>query len=347
MIPVELIFNPNWWFRNYGISFDRPFYFDPQARIENDVRMRRALHERFGIGPADPQPRPVIGSEYVAGGFVIPALLGVEVRFCDNQAPWSIPAEMSREQILALRAPDIESTWPMSELIAQMDTLEKEFGYLTGDFDPAGVINTALELRGQQLFLDLIEDPELTGHLFAVIAETTARVASYVARRTGTSSLSVNRSIVNVDRSLFVVSNCSIQMISPKLYGAALAPWDRWLAERLRPFGVHHCGNNLERYAEHYRTTGAVFYDVGWGSDPARCAELYPDAFLNLRLSPVRMLQCGADEIRRDVESLLDSAGRTERAGVCAINMDYGTPDENVTTVFDAVSSFAPRPSGA
>jgi hypothetical protein len=347
VIPVELVFNPNWWFRNYGISFDRPFYFDPRARIENDVRMRRALYERFGLGEKDPQPRPVAGSEHVAGGFVIPALMGVEIRFSDNQAPWNIPANLGREEILALRVPDIESTWPMSEWIPQMDALEKEFGFLTGDFNTGGVINTALELRGQQLFLDMLEDPELTSHLFRVVAETTVKVAAYVRRRTGSCSVAVNRSIVNVDRTLFLGSNCSVQMISPRLYDATLAEWERWLAASLQPYGIHHCGNNLHRYAEIYRTTGAVFYDVGWESDVARCAALLPGAFLNLRLSPVRMLQCTAGEIRRDVESLLAAAGRAEKVGLCAINMDYGTPDENVFTVFDAAARHAPQPSGA
>ena len=47
-IPVEFVFNPNWWFRNFGISFDRRFYFDREARIANDLLMRRALYERFG-----------------------------------------------------------------------------------------------------------------------------------------------------------------------------------------------------------------------------------------------------------------------------------------------------------
>jgi hypothetical protein len=59
-IPVEFVFNPNWWFRSYGISFDRQFYFDREKRIANDLLMRRALYERFGLGEPDPQPRPVI-----------------------------------------------------------------------------------------------------------------------------------------------------------------------------------------------------------------------------------------------------------------------------------------------
>ena len=75
-LPVELVFNPNWWYQTAGISFEEPFYFDAATRIQNDVTMRRVLYERYGdlgMGEADPQPRPIIGSVHVAGGFVIPA----------------------------------------------------------------------------------------------------------------------------------------------------------------------------------------------------------------------------------------------------------------------------------
>ena len=82
--PFELVFNPNWWHCTAGISFAWPFYFDAAAWVANDVTMRRVLHERFGgigLGEADPQPWPVAGSLHVAGGFVIPALLGAESAF--------------------------------------------------------------------------------------------------------------------------------------------------------------------------------------------------------------------------------------------------------------------------
>ena len=36
-IPAEVIFNPHWWYRNYGISFDESFYFDRALRIQNDL----------------------------------------------------------------------------------------------------------------------------------------------------------------------------------------------------------------------------------------------------------------------------------------------------------------------
>jgi hypothetical protein len=61
-IPVDFIFNPNWWYRNYEIPFAEDFYLNKQVRANNDVSMRRALFERFGFGEPNPQPRPILGS---------------------------------------------------------------------------------------------------------------------------------------------------------------------------------------------------------------------------------------------------------------------------------------------
>ena len=91
MIPVNVIFSPDWWNRRFGVSFEEPFYLDVETRIANDVLMRRPLYELFGIGEPDPQPRPIIGSLHVAGGFVIPALLGARIRFDANAAPTAEP----------------------------------------------------------------------------------------------------------------------------------------------------------------------------------------------------------------------------------------------------------------
>ena len=339
-IPAEVVFNPNWWFRSYGISFEQPFYFDKDARIRNDLVMRRALHERFGLGETDPQPRPVIGSMHVAGGFVVPALFGADIRFAENQAPWQMPMNLAREQILRLRPPDMRATWPMNLLIDDMDALEKEFGYLAGDFDLDGILNTALVLRGQQLFLDLLEDPELVDHLFAIVAETQAQVGRYVLSRTRTTSISVNRSILNVDPAIYLNCNCSVQMISPALFQKTLLPHELRLAARLTPYGIHHCGNNLHAFGAAYSKLPLAFLDVGWGSDVARCRKAFPEAFLNLRLSPVRMLRESAADIRADTEQLLEAAG-PGKTGVCCINMDYGTPDENVLAMIETAARFA------
>ena len=340
VIPVEMVFNPHWWFRNYGISFDRSFYLDKEVRIENDVKMRAALFDRYGAGEKDPQPRPVIGSMHVAGGFVLPALFGVEIRFGADHAPWPVERNMTKAEILALRPPELYDTWPTNKLIEDMDFLEKEYGYVVGDVDTDGIFNTALHLRGQQLFIDLYEDPELVHHLFTVLSDTYVSLASLLRARTGTCSVATNRSILNVNPSLYVHSNCSVQMISPRIYEKLLLPYELVLAHKLQPYGIHHCGNNLHQFVDLYGKVPADFFDVGWGSDVARCRKALPDAFLNLRLSPVRMLHCQAAEICQDVRKLLSENQTVDKVGICCINMDYETPDENVQAMAATARDF-------
>ena len=150
-LPFELVFNPYWLNRTAGISFDESFYLDSATRVGNDVTMRRMLFERYGalgLGEANPQPRPVIGSLHVAGGFVIPALLGAHIRFEANAAPQPEPMHLVPEQIDAFEKPDWRNTSPMNRLIADMDALEEKFGCVIGDLNTDGLLNAAYHLYG-------------------------------------------------------------------------------------------------------------------------------------------------------------------------------------------------------
>ena len=251
-LPVELVFNPNWWHQTAGISFDKPFYFEAQTRIQNDVTMRRMLYQRYGdlgLGEADPQPRPIIGSEHVAGGFVIPALLGAEIDFAPNAAPQPKPIEMTVEEIEALEKPNFKTTWPMTQLIADMDALEAEYGYLVGDTNTDGLLNAAYHLYGQNLFIDFYEAPQRVQRLLELIGELIVDVALYLRERTGSCSVAVNRMVSHIDPGLFLHANCSVQMISPDSYRDIQLPIEQRMAERIQPYGIHHCGNNMHKIA--------------------------------------------------------------------------------------------------
>ncbi len=342
-LPFEVVFNPNWWHHTAGISFERPFYFDAATRIAADVTMRRVLHERYGdlgFGEPDPQPRPVIGSLHVAGGFIVPALLGAAIRFEPDAAPQPLPHTLTAEQIDAFEPPDFRTTSPMAELIADWDAVEKEWGYLVGDLNTDGLLNAAYHFYGQDLFSDFYEAPERVRRYLAQIAELIGDVASYVRGRTGSCSIAVNRQVERVDPAIFLHANCSVQMISPRSYQQMQLPVEKVLAGRLRPYGIHHCGDNMHRIAAAYAELEPAFCDVGWGSDVAACRRTLPDTFLNLRLSPIRMLQCTPKEMAADAESLLLAAGPLDNVGLCCINMDYGTPDDNLFAVGEVVARY-------
>jgi uroporphyrinogen-III decarboxylase len=342
-LPLEIVFNPNWWYHATGISFDEAFYLDARTRIANDVTMRRTLYERYGemgLGEPDPAPRPIIGSLHVAGGFVIPALLGARIRFAPDAAPQPEPMQWSVEQVEALEKPDWHQTWPMRQLIADMDLLEAEYGTLVGDLNTDGLLNAAYHLYGEQLYLDFYEAPHRARRLLDLIGELIVDIALYVRSRTGSCSISVNRMAAHVDPELFLHANCSVQMISPKSYRQMHLPVEQAMARRIQPFGVHHCGDNTHHIAPAYAELPLCYLEVGWGSDVAACRQALPGVFLNLRLSPVRMLQSTPGEIAADLEALLLAAGPLEQVGLCCINMDHGTPDDNLWAIFDVVRRY-------
>jgi uroporphyrinogen-III decarboxylase len=347
-LPLEVVFNPNWWHHAAGISFDEAFYLDADTRMRNDVTMRRVLYERYGelgLGEAEPLPRPMIGSLHVAGGFVIPALLGARIRFAVDAAPQPEPLNWTPAQVEALEKPDWRQAWPLRQIVADMDALEAKHGRLVGDLNTDGLLNAAYHLYGEQLYLDFYQAPQRARRVLEIIAELIIDVALYVRSRTGSCSISVNRMVAHVNPGMFLHANCSVQMISPASYRAMHLPVEQAMARRIGPFGIHHCGDNTHRIAPAYAELPLAYLEVGWGSDVAACRRALPDAFLNLRLSPVRMLQCKPREIAEDTEGLLRAAGPLERVGICCINMDHGTPDDNLWAMFEVIERY--RRSGA
>lgn len=343
-LPAEVVFHPSWWHRHYGMTFREDFFFDPRKRVACEQAMRAALHVRFGdlgLGEANAVPRPVIGPVNIAAGWLPSGVLGCEIRFYDHASPEVIAANLNDEQIMALQVPDLETNQLFSKLIAMMDALEALYGHLEGDVNWEGLLNVALNIRGSQLLADFYENPALARHLLDVVAATLKKITTYVRQRTGSTSVAVNRIVGAVDPRISLHPNCSVQMISPKMYHEFLLPYERELAGELYPYGVHHCGVDMHKVAKEYaQVEGLEFFDVGWGSDVAACRAALPDAFFSLRLSPIRVATLTPREITADTEALLRAAGPLSQAALCCINLDDTVPDENVRAIFQIAERY-------
>lgn len=337
-LPVEVIFNPAWWYHNCGIEFGRDFFFNPALRVESELKMRNYLYERYGdlgLGDKENIKRPVIGPVHLAAGFMMSELFGCDVIFHKDAPPDVICRNLNVDEVLKLKAPSFQNSVPMNGLIELMNELESKFGYLEGDINWSGIQNIALDVRGSDLFIDYYENPDIVRNLFDVISSTLINVVQYMRRRTGTSSLSVNPSVGKFSSSINLHSNCSVTMISPKIYEEHLLVFENHLSACLQPYGIHHCGSNMQYFAEEYgKVNDVCFFDVGWGSDVAICRQHLPYVFFNLRLSPVKLLSCSENEVEEDVIRLVTMNGGIMNAGLCCINLDVGTPDDNIQRIF-------------
>jgi hypothetical protein len=343
-LPIEVVFHPSWWHHHYGINFGEAFFFDPVTRVNEEQKMRTVLAERFGdlgMGEQNAIPRPVIGPVHLAAGFMPSAVLGCQIRYIDGASPEVIPANLTDEQVAALEVPDLASNAAFQQLVRLIDALEARFGYVEGDVNWEGVQNIAINLRGPQLFVDYYENPALARRLLDVAAETISNMTHYIRARTGTTSTAVNRIVGVFDKPVALHSNCTVAMISPRMYRDFLLPYDQRLAKELWPYGIHHCGNDMHKVRKEYgQVEGAELFDVGWGSDVAACRAALPEAIFSLRLSPVRVGSESVAEVSADVESLLRAAGPLEQSVLCCVNLDENTPDANIREIFAVAERY-------
>jgi hypothetical protein len=65
-----------------------------------------------------------------------------------------------------------------------------------------------------------------------------------------------------------------------------------------------------------------------------------PHTFLNIRLSPVEIINQTRDEIRDIIKRQVNDSGNQYRTGVCCINIDDKVGDEKVIEIFKRVEEI-------
>jgi hypothetical protein len=340
-LPVEVVLHPSWWHAHAGIIFDEDFFFHPAKRVETERRLEQVLHERFGqygLGADHDRDQPVIGAVHNAAGFLLSEMLGCQVRYRADAAPEVIPAGQDR---LAVEVDRPFQSEAMRRYERLRDQLKTRWGRVLGDINWGGVLNIALDLRGQDLFLDLVDDAEKAQVEFRNLAAVLERFAVGVQAETGSSSISVNRNVRHLGSPVFLHSECSHTMISGKDYERFLMPIDAEWSRRHRPFGIHHCGKDPHRFAAYYaRLPHLDFLDLGWGGEVALLRRQLPRTFLNLRLDPVSLVRQTPAEIRETVIRLVRESDNPWLTGVCCINLDQNATDAQIGAILDTVAEL-------
>ncbi|MBC8876151.1 MAG: hypothetical protein H8E44_42540 [Planctomycetes bacterium] len=338
MLPVDIVLHPSWWSRHEGITFDEDFFFHPAKRVEVERKMEQVLYDRwgqYGLGADRDRDLPQIGPVHLAAGYLTSEMLGCPIEYHEDSAPQVIPADIDSPDI-SRDAPFESPAFKRYEQL--LDALKTKYGYLSGDIGWAGVLNTALDLRGQDFFLDAIDKPDEAAGFAADIAAVVERFTQHMRGATGSTSISVNRNVRHIPAPVHLHSECSNVMISTDMYEQFFLPIDDEWSRKYRPYGIHHCGDDPHRFAASYAKLPHLdFLDVGWGGDVAELRRHLPNTFLNIRLSPVGIVEQPTDEIRATVRRLVHESANPYLTGVCCINMDDQVSDDQVSAIFEEV----------
>ena len=340
-IPFDITFHPSWWHENAGIDFSAPFFDDPHVRIESDLKMRRALYDHFGeygIGEKDPVPRPLLGTDLLAAGYLYSELMGCEIIYQPDNSPQVVCRNLDAEDIADVEVPDLDTSPVWGRMQRQIDALRSEYGRVESYINLQGIQNIALDLMGQELYLSYYSDPdEITG-LLTKITDMSIEIGKRLYALTDDISGGVTGIVRQVMPKNYLTSNCSVEMVSNACYEEFLLPHDLRLAKEFPCFGIHHCGKSMEHVCEGYsKVPNLAFAEVGAGSDIAYVREHLPETFLNLRYSAVKIQNQDPDEIHREVERML-RLGKADqgRISISCVGMDKNTPEENILAFLDA-----------
>ncbi|MGC9354490.1 MAG: hypothetical protein ACP5D9_11665, partial [Mariniphaga sp.] len=271
-------------------------------------------------------------------GFMLSEMLGCEVKYTDNHPPAVVAANKEHLEIDMEAAFNSKIYKDFSNLT---ESLKLKYGYLTGDVNWGGVLNIAMDLRGEQVLMDLMMTPDKVKSYFNLIAEVIEKFTGQISKETGTTSISVNRTVRHLKKPVFLHSECSHTMISSEDYEHFLMPIDiKWSREK-ESFGIHYCGDDPHRHAQSFAQIPKLdFLDVGWGGDIAHLRKYLPNTFFNIRLSPVELVHMSAEEIRETIIKLVTESANPLLTGVCCINMDDTVTDDKIDAIFSTVEEL-------
>ena len=159
-IPYDITFHPTWWHENAGIDFSQPFFDDYRVRMESDVKMRRTMYEHFGaygIGEKDPQPRPLLGTDLLAAGYLYSELMGCDIVYQPDNSPQVVCRNLEAEDLDQVEVPDLDSSPVWARTQKQIDALLEKYGFTDNPYE---AIAGTSEQAASVYLLD--EDPEAT-----------------------------------------------------------------------------------------------------------------------------------------------------------------------------------------
>ena len=341
LLPVDIVFHPSWWHKHVGITFDEDFFFHPVRRVESERRMEKELYDRFGtfgLGLDKDKDLPQIGAVHLAAGYLLSGMLGCRIEYAKDTAPQVICAYRDD---FSINEEDAFKSVDFKKLLTLIDALKAKYGFVCGDINWGGLLNIAIDLKGENVLMDMALQPDECKAYFLKISRVVERFFTFIHSLTGTNSISVNRLVRHIQKPVYLHSECSHTMISEDDYREFLMPIDAEWSRKYRPYGIHYCGKDAHRHAIAYGELPYVdFFDLGWGGDITMMRKHLPDKFLNLRLDPVTLNSQSNEEIEGFIRNGVVLSGNPYLTGVCCINMDAETDDEKICTIFRMVETL-------
>jgi len=319
---VSLGFEPAWFHRRCNIDFSEKWHTDPFYRYETLKWMKAELVRAFPSASCwDPTNEDDLASISACyGAYVLPQVFGMRLLYAKDRWPDLDPA--SRPTLDTIEQFDVDKLLAgpfVKALFGQMDIIESKWGKIHGYLNWQGILNNAFHLRGQDLFTDLVERPDWIHAFFSKIGDVMIRFATMVEERQRKSGFFINQ---------FSVSNCVVNMISPKMYREFVFPYDWKIALSFERFGVHTCNWNITPYVDAFKDLPNVGYlDMGMESDFVKVKAAFPETRRAVMYWPTQLQDASLEQLRQDMERVIRELAPCD---VVMADIQWTTSDQRI-----------------
>jgi len=255
MIKIQGSVSKGWLHQTAGFNFDERYYFDPEYKWDQDHAIDQYLDQRFAGYPIYNmesnlgQIEHTLEKQIIVGGIQPNLIVGLAAGakfFCDAdkdsdievrplaqliQTPDKLPTVAALLESPLIKKFDAEigrlqSTKPDYRIIPPY------FWDTSGRATIHGFITTSMKLFGEEIFILMMDDPDLVRELHGWIADVYRGLIEHYS------------ALANLPVTSVHVGECSGTMLGPDQYTEFIVPFANRMGQELGPLRWHSCGDS-------------------------------------------------------------------------------------------------------
>ena len=338
---LNLGYSNEWLYANHGINFEEKLYREPlrklavQSQMDDWMRRKFAKWDFLGhLEETSVLSRPSVDIEPYGHRF-IPAMFGVPIRYAKDQSPWASTIRLDDDFILALQplAREEFANHPLvCEIVRQHALLKAEGHCCSAQQNLGSVMNSAIYMRGMDLFYDFNDHPELVHRLFGLITDLMLLSYDYFCEIDGC-------------RKPLGVGNCSVAMLSPNLYQKFCYPYDLRIMNHAKKCGVSfsiHQDSCIDSFIRVYKDAfdSLSCFDIGCDSNVRLFREAFPDLTINVFIYTGTLRSMTAEQLYDFILRLAGEGRPYSQIGFSVYDIDVHVDDEKIESICEAYAAL-------
>jgi uroporphyrinogen-III decarboxylase len=345
LINPDALWQHGFYMEEEGVDFEEYFTNpDEMLRVQLEAARRRRELPIYDFVLAEaPESWRVAVDQHP----IIPyGWVGCELVYRHDSLPGHKAMNLSKHECLSMAMPDPETGGILSNIRQMLGHLQRQYenrisflgrpvGPIYPFVDVYGVFDLAMAIRGQEIMVDMYEDPEFASAFLLKIAEWCERLADTWGERSG------------IARPHFSMSDHGIDMLSPQLYERYLVPVIKQINRRrgAEPgTRLHHCGRGAHLFPimkKHFGLTHVEALTFPYVDIARVRREIGEEVWITGVVADDVIMQGPPERIRRTVGDLMRSGAK--RGGRLCLeigDMLPGTPMEHRIAYYEAVKEF-------